>query len=212
MPFKPNWEEDLAEKAVVKHKYPFQELKQFHEKRVKHFAEDLFVATLPEVGYGDELREEHYDVKSGTRFIPSGMYTMQGRDMPYLFGLEQCISRISRTKKNNEAAKINQCCLCHTDFSPTWAPLDSDEEKIVCERCYKKKLMKKMTKNRYDIIRYHSSKVMAEQLQRSVCCTQIVREQKYQKKIAEKKKEGGISSQKENESTADLEAEIPNAV
>ncbi|CBY41890.1 unnamed protein product, partial [Oikopleura dioica] len=43
-------------------------------------------------------------------------------------------------------------------------------------------------------------------------CTQIVREQKYQKKIAEKKKEGGISSQKENESTADLEAEIPNAV
>ncbi len=28
MPFKPNWKEDLAEKAVVKHKYPFQELKQ----------------------------------------------------------------------------------------------------------------------------------------------------------------------------------------
>ena len=174
------------------------------------------MATLPEVGYGEELKEEHYDVQSGTRFIPSGMYTMQGRDVPYLFGLEQCLYRISRTKKNNEAPMINQCCLCYTDFSPTWTPLDSktDENKVVCERCYKKKLMKKLTKNRYDIIRYHSSKVMAEQLQRAVCCTQIVREQKYQKKLAEKKMEDGLSAEKENESPAEiLEAEkSPTAV
>ena len=136
---------------------------------------------------------------------------MQGRDMPYLFGLEQCISRISRTKKNVDAPTINQCCLCFTDFSPTWTPLDSDEEKVICEKCYKKKLMKKLTKNRYDIIRYHSAKVMAEQLQRSVCCTQIVREQKYQKKMAENQKEDGLPSEKENESP-DLEAEFPTAV
>ena len=98
-------------------------------------AEDLFVETLPEVGYGSELREEDYDTQSGTPFLPSGIFTMKGQDVLYLVGLEKCVSRLVRDKKVNQPLGNMQCHFCFTDFSPTWAKLDEedDDDRIVCE-------------------------------------------------------------------------------
>ena len=97
-------------------------------------AEDLFVETLPEVGYGSELREEDYDVQSGTPFFPSGIFTMKGQDVLYLVGLEKIVSKLSRDKKCNQPLDNMQCHFCFTDFSPTWGRLEEeDDEKIVCE-------------------------------------------------------------------------------
>ena len=76
---------------------------------------------------------------------------------------------------------------------------------LLYKRCHKAKLMKKLTKRRYEVIRYHSAKTMAEQLQATVHCTQQIREKRFKKTDEEEELEKDEEvEEKENESPQNL--------